>query len=164
MAPVTEQSQYGEYRFSVAAYIFRELWVARCRATIDSASMRAREICLKVIYRVQLLTLVTVPEKASTMHQGIILGTLGVTRHPVRRKKDRWCKWDKPSPGWFKVNIDGSERGGLITRGGVIRDHDGTWYGAGSNNLAEFVALRDGLKLCKEVLHFLGLLLRVIQS
>lgn len=36
-----------------------------------------------------------------------------------------WCKWDKPSPGWLKLNVDGSAKGGEITGVGIVRNHDG---------------------------------------
>lgn len=60
-----------------------------------------------------------------------------------------------PSPGWFKLSIDGSAIGDKITGGGVVRDHHGNfiggfsvYYGHGTNNLAQFLALRDGLFMC----------------
>lgn len=58
MAPFKSSSQYGICRLGVAAYVLREIWVSRCRATLDGTSMRARDICLKVMYRTQILTLV----------------------------------------------------------------------------------------------------------
>lgn len=103
-----------------------------------------------------MLTLLTAPKRVSSTQQCIVLGTLEFSKHLVCKKKGRWYKWDNPPPGWFKLNIDGSARGDLITKGGVIRDHDGKFvagfsncYGQGSNNVEEFLALRDGLKLCK---------------
>lgn len=57
-----------------------------------------------------------------------------------------------PSKGWFKLNIDRSQY--IITCGGVIRDDCGnmlaafsTFYAMGSNNLAKFTVLRDGILL-----------------
>lgn len=86
------------------------------------------------------------------------MGTLEVLKHLVCKKKGRWYKWDNPPLGWFKLNIDGSARGDLITKEGVIRDHDSKFvaglsncYGQGSNNVTEFLALCDGLKLYKEL-------------
>lgn len=158
MAHLKAKSQYSVCRLGLVAYIFRELWVARSSATFEGKIMKAREVCLKVMYRVQLLKMVNIPKKSSSMAQGIVLNTLGISSLPVRKKNGRWVKWDKPSPGCFKVNIDGSERGGIITGGGIIRDHEGTivvgfskYYEQGSNNLAEFLALRDGLRLCKRL-------------
>lgn len=114
MAPFKPSSQYGICRLGVAVYVLREIWVSRCRATLDGTSMRARDICLKVMYRTQILTLVNKP-KAPSLQQAIVLSTIGISREPIRKKKGRWCKWDKPSPGWFKVDVDGSEHGGNIT-------------------------------------------------
>lgn len=65
-------------------------------------------------------------------------------------KKWLCCKWDKPSQGWFKLNVDGSAIDGVITGAGIFRDHQGgliggfsTCYGNGTNILAEILALRD---------------------
>lgn len=52
--------------------------------------------------------------------------------------------------------MDGSARGGLTTSGGVIRDNQGnfivgfsSFYGSGTNNFAEFLALNEVMLLCK---------------
>lgn len=52
MDPVTPTTQYGVVRLGVATYIFREILVARSRATFEGDSMSARAICLKVLSRV----------------------------------------------------------------------------------------------------------------
>lgn len=65
MAPVNATSQYGLCRVAVAAYILKEIWVARCHATFEESKMNASQICLKVISRVQLLSLVSLPNKPS---------------------------------------------------------------------------------------------------
>lgn len=63
---------------------------------------------------------------------------------------------DRPPLGWFKLNVDGYARGDENVGGGIIRNSEGAmvaafsyYYGAGSNNLAEFLALKDGILLCK---------------
>lgn len=56
--------------------------------------------------------------------------------------------------GWVKLNFDGSVQDGSITGGGVFRDEVGRFilgysifFGDGSNNRAEFLALAEGLLL-----------------
>ena len=62
--------------------------------------------------------------------------------------------WEKPEPGWFKLNTDGSSRGstGLTASGGLIRDEGGNWVigfcrkiGRTDSFAAKMWALRDGL-------------------
>ncbi|VVA35847.1 PREDICTED: ribonuclease [Prunus dulcis] len=61
-------------------------------------------------------------------------------------------KWHPPPTGWIKVNSDGSLLNSHASTGFVIRDSEGHVLIAGSNNIgensinvAECVALRDGL-------------------
>ncbi|XP_042964656.1 uncharacterized protein LOC122298876 [Carya illinoinensis] len=78
----------------------------------------------------------------------------------VKRKNFLLVKWMKPSPGWFKLNVDGSSLGnpGHMGAGGVIRDAKGNliWafakeLGYGLNNEAELSALYYGLLFCKDL-------------
>lgn len=145
-------------RIGVAAYVLREIWVARCRATYDDTPISVRDICLKVNQHVQLLNLIHSPKKPSKNIHLYMLETLGLDRKPPRIHRGLWCKWDKPSPGWFKLNVDGSAKGDAISGGGIIRDEDrhlvaafSHFYGNTSNNLTEFLALRDGMLLCKSL-------------
>lgn len=68
-----------------------------------------------------------------------------------------WIRWEKPSPGWVCLNIDGSALGnpGRAGCGGIIRNDRGDWLGGFSrcievttSFIAELWALRDGLNLC----------------
>lgn len=66
---------------------------------------------------------------------------------------------DQAELGSFKLNIDGSSKNGLIAGGGIIWDGNGvmvaafsTFYGEGTNNLAEFLALKEGLPICYEMM------------
>ncbi|KAK7815335.1 hypothetical protein CFP56_001738 [Quercus suber] len=37
------------------------------------------------------------------------------------------AKWDKPPPGWYKLNIDASIINGHAGASGLLRDSNGTW-------------------------------------
>ena len=63
---------------------------------------------------------------------------------------------EKPLLNWYKLNTDGASCGnpGRARGGGVIRDNAGNWIrgfaryiGYTTSKIAEFWALRDGLKL-----------------
>ncbi|XP_061993910.1 uncharacterized protein LOC133711840 [Rosa rugosa] len=67
--------------------------------------------------------------------------------------------WLKPSPGHFKLNVDGSRtHSGLIGAGGVIRDNDGNWTYGFMRNLgngevlkAEAWGLMTGLSIASHI-------------
>ena len=68
--------------------------------------------------------------------------------------------WEKPDPGWLKLNTDGSLSGsvGTTAGGGLIRDEFGNWVigfsrkiGRIDSFIAELWALRDGLQLCHQL-------------
>lgn len=125
--------QYCVGRIGVAAYIFLVIRVIRCRANFECERMSTRAICLKVIYRVQLLTMVHAPKRASFVIQSNTLNLIGVSQNPIQTKRGRWVKWDKPFLGWFKLNIAGSARAGIITGGGVVQNFEGEFIAGFSN-------------------------------
>lgn len=121
----------------------------------STALQRTHAICLTMFRRVQLIDLIYVPNRRSTIIQENILAIMGISRTQIRQKCGLWCKWERPSPGWFKLNIDGSALHGITIGGGILRDHGGKliggsshYYGEGTNKKAVFVALRDGLFFC----------------
>ncbi|CAN0857472.1 hypothetical protein LINGRAHAP2_LOCUS6758 [Linum grandiflorum] len=48
---------------------------------------------------------------------------------PKQMAAPRRFGWQKPQPGWIKINVDGSRNEGLNSAafGGVLRDKDGGW-------------------------------------
>ena len=73
------------------------------------------------------------------------------------RMRMKQVRWEKPQPGWVKLNTDGasglgSDRTGC---GGIIRDECRQWImgfsrriGVANSFIAELWGLRDGLQLC----------------
>lgn len=108
-------SQYDISRMAVVAHALHELWVGRCRATYDDNPMRARQICIRIIRKVQLMALVHLPKRPSTKLQYQQLELIGVTRKHVRFKKGGWFRWEAPGTHGYKFNIDGSARENNIT-------------------------------------------------
>lgn len=77
-----------------------------------------------------------------------------------RRTKINVVSWQKPSLGWFKLNVDDNSLGNLGESGasGVLRNEEGRLQFAfaastrmRSNNQAELLALLFGLHRCKEL-------------
>lgn len=119
--------------------------------------MKARAICLRIIFKIQLFSFITQPQRSCTLLQQHSLEIMGITDRWITKKKGLWCRWDRPPEGFYKLNVDGSSTVNGSTGGGIIRDHNGvsivafsTHYGMGTNNTAEFTALQEGLQLCRE--------------
>ena len=75
----------------------------------------------------------------------------------ARSRRVIQIRWEKPSLGWVRLNIDGSVLGnpGRAGCGGIIQNDRGEWLGGFSrcigittSFIAELWALRDGLSLC----------------
>lgn len=87
MAGILGTSQYGIARILCSAYIFREIWVARCGATYYEENMSVRSICSKVLNRIRILSLVVKPKKGSNLLQGSIIERLGIRKQPTLIKR-----------------------------------------------------------------------------
>nr|POF06238.1 putative ribonuclease h protein [Quercus suber] len=68
------------------------------------------------------------------------------------------AKWDKPPPGWYKLNTDASIINGHAGAGGLLSDSSGTWVQGFSKPLgiatvlvAELWALREGLRMARQL-------------
>lgn len=140
-------SQFDFIKAGIAAFAFWELWVFRWDATYDGRQMNGKRICMKVIARVQLLSLTFNPSKPSTNLQIHIMGIIGLQPKLIREKRGTWCRWERPLLS-CKLNIDGSARGDDITGGGVLRNTMGRviasfshYFGQGTITMAEFLAL-----------------------
>lgn len=96
-------------------------------------------------------------------HIDLVKGKHVINTSPIlpkaqpRMKNDGVCRWEKPTRGWMKVNIDGSydSRNGIGGIGLVMRDCTGRAFFASSRHLercnsaleAELQACREGLIL-----------------
>ena len=73
----------------------------------------------------------------------------------IRRKQ---TNWKPPITTQFKLNLDGTTRGGKVVVGSVLRDDDGEVLllysgniGRGKNNMFEAIALLWGLQVIKDM-------------
>ncbi|OVA09801.1 Ribonuclease H domain [Macleaya cordata] len=156
VAPVG--SQMGSLAIIAPIVIIWEIWSERNRRRHNEAHVsnyRTRFKVLKWIHDIN--TRIKVVRHSPSALQNI-LGTCGVSLTPVHRRKSKILRWSTPPPGYFILNTDGASADLLAAGGGVIRDNRGnivaafySFYGPGTNNLAESRALLDGLLLCRQI-------------
>lgn len=118
--------------------------------------MNARQICLNIIAKIQLHSFAYNALSKSTTLQKHALDILGIDTTRITSKPGRWLRWERPPDGYYKLNVDRSAMTTIYYRGGIIRTHTrelvsafSSSYGQGSNNQAEFLALHEGLRLCR---------------
>ncbi|KAF5202660.1 hypothetical protein FRX31_007753 [Thalictrum thalictroides] len=95
------------------------------------------------------------PKVRSRLGFNSIALQLGITYINLPPSSPVIVYWSRPPTGYVVLNSDGSSIDGEAAGGGVIRNSEGglinnyfSFYGRGSNNLAESCALLDGLQLC----------------
>lgn len=61
--------------------------------------------------------------------------------------------WEKPSPGWIKVNTDGSVCGNpeVVSYGRVLRNEDGQWVGGFGANSGVIAITHVGSNECVRI-------------
>ena len=81
---------------------------------------------------------------------------LASTPRRTQVKLPRNIRWHVPPNPFIKINTDGSGLGnpGIAGAGGIFQDHLGQWIsgfslhvGLATNNMAELVAVRQGLAM-----------------
>lgn len=85
-------SQFDIFRMATAAHVLHEIWIARCRATYDDKLMHTTHICIHTIRKIQLISLVHLPQRPSTKLQYHQLKIMGVSGKHVRFKKEGWFR------------------------------------------------------------------------
>ncbi|OVA03985.1 Ribonuclease H domain [Macleaya cordata] len=156
IAPVG--SQLGSLASVLPLVIVWEIWSERNCRRHNAPPASIAFIRFKVLKWVHFINPLMKVDKHSPSSVHNILGRFGVPLTPVRRKPLMVLRWSAPPPGYFLLNTDGTSAGSLAAGGGVIRDNGGnivaafhSFYGPGTNNLAESRALLDGLLLCRQI-------------
>ncbi|XP_012837645.1 PREDICTED: uncharacterized protein LOC105958182 [Erythranthe guttata] len=149
-------SYYPMIQASVVCHTLREIWLARCKVVYDGGSMSIEAISRRVFHNIQHLGTVHAPRQPSTKIQRLRLEAAGFRLFHPPEKRGAWHKWEFPLTGCYKLNTDGSAKEDSCTGGGIIRDSGGniiadfsSYFGEGSNNVVEFLAVWHGLRLCK---------------
>ncbi|XP_012837647.1 PREDICTED: uncharacterized protein LOC105958184 [Erythranthe guttata] len=149
-------SYYTMIQASVVCHTLREIWLARCKVVYDGGCMSMEAISRRVFHNFQHLGTVHAPRQPSTKIQRLQLEAAGFRLFHPPEKRGAWHKWEFPLTGCYKLNTDGSAKEDSCTGGGIIRDSGGniiadfsSYFGEGSNNVVEFLAIWHGLRLCK---------------
>ncbi|KAF5195554.1 hypothetical protein FRX31_014857 [Thalictrum thalictroides] len=98
------------------------------------------------------------PSRRSSYKFSQVASLLGLTtKYPIL-KLPSIVYWTRPPDLYVALNVDGSAQTGQASGGGILRNNKAqhitnffTFYGTGSNNMAETRALLDGLTLCLEL-------------
>ncbi|XP_058103383.1 uncharacterized protein LOC131246940 [Magnolia sinica] len=142
-------------RILLLILILWELWCSRNGAVYDNSPLIIRRSVARVRWWANLVIGTD------------IMDTIGSTRgfSPFNSVVNQYhsasiqVKWRQPTPGWVKLNVDGSSLGnpGPSGGGGICRNDSSAFilgftvaYGVGSNNMAELFAIYDGMMLCLE--------------
>ncbi|XP_012848003.1 PREDICTED: uncharacterized protein LOC105967963 [Erythranthe guttata] len=154
----SDLSLYAMIRNSVVCHIFREIWNARCRVVYADGDMSSAEIIRKVYYHTQSMVALHRPRQFSTKIQSLRIQAAGLPVVQPPHKRGAWHKWEFPLAGKYTLNTDGSAKGGMSSGGGIIRDSRGnivaaysSFFGHGTNNSAEFLAIVYGLRMCRHM-------------
>ncbi|OVA03243.1 ZF-HD homeobox protein [Macleaya cordata] len=151
-------SQMGKLAILIPMAIIWEVWVERNRRKHDEQPSSRNTILYKVMQWVRNINPILRLCGQSPGRLQHILCICRLSPTPVRRKAPLVLRWSRPPVGFCILNTDGASSLQRAAGGGVIRDDRGillaafhSFYGSGSNNLAETRALLDGILLCHQL-------------
>lgn len=137
-----------------------EIWYMRNFIRHDEHKLNVNLVIAKSVHWIVEINGLLKPSKPLSFLGRRTLQCLPTPIIPVKINKPILVTWKHPAGNVLKLNIDGSSRGatGEVGCGGVIRDFKSKVIGAfsihlgqGSNNYAEFSALKFGLLLCYQL-------------
>ncbi|KAF5200963.1 hypothetical protein FRX31_009451 [Thalictrum thalictroides] len=139
--------------------ILWEIWKARCTRKFEDAHSKetnpSEYIIIKVRYWIRRLCQIYIPKKRSNDGFNRMANLLGIDTKNPPLKPPILIYWLKPPIGCIALNTDGASQDGKVVGGGVMKDLEGThlsnyfsFYGKGTNNLAETRDILDRLTYC----------------
>ncbi|XP_043714659.1 uncharacterized protein LOC122663014 [Telopea speciosissima] len=149
------------------SFIVWELWKERNNRKHGERALSASHIVEVICNWVREIPFLPPFRKLPNPRDSIVPQFFGITQKVAPSSSDPVFLW--PPFTAVKLNIDGACKGNSGEGGGgdIIRDNNGSvivafakYYGAGTNNIAEVRALRDGLRLCAN----LGLVGPIVNS
>ncbi|XP_042965908.1 uncharacterized protein LOC122299590 [Carya illinoinensis] len=153
-------TQKGTLLGIVPVIITWSLWVWRCKARMEGKMQNGDRLWGTIKAALAWVGLRLRTSKRFSDGDDKVLRNLGIPMKVGHNTSPCLVKWNKPSVGWAKLNVDGSSLGnpGQMGAGGIIRDDKGRMMWAyakemevGTNNEAELRALYYGLKYCKDL-------------
>ncbi|XP_058080640.1 uncharacterized protein LOC131228795 [Magnolia sinica] len=144
------------FRAIIPCFILWELWRARNSSKFDNSNPSLVSIILRTAGWVNWIVR-TWNLRARNLGISRDFSSLEISAHLRVFHATQVVHWKRPSPGWVKLNVDGSSRGnpGMAGSGGVYKGENGDLrfafsasYGMASNTWAELRAVHDGLTLC----------------
>ncbi|OVA11802.1 Ribonuclease H domain [Macleaya cordata] len=151
-------SQIGGLAILIPLVIIWETWLERNRRYHNERPTNMSSIRFKVLNWIRDINPKMKVVKSSPASLRNALSSWGVPLVQARTRPIKILRWSRPPPGYFILNSDGACADHIAVGGGVVRDNRGTvvasfhsFYGSGTNNLAESRALLDGLSLCRDI-------------
>ncbi|KAF5182656.1 hypothetical protein FRX31_027758 [Thalictrum thalictroides] len=140
--------------------ILWDIWKVRCSKKFEDTHSQqtnpSEYIIIKVRYWLRRLCQIYIPKRRSNDGFLRMASLLSIDTKNPPLKSPILIYWPKPPIGWVALNTDGASQDGEAVGGGVMRDHEGahlsnyfSYYGKGTNNLAETRAILDGLTYCE---------------
>ncbi|KAF5179844.1 hypothetical protein FRX31_030568 [Thalictrum thalictroides] len=136
------------------------LWKERCRRRFEENYVvkdgQAQQLILSIRYWIMKLGACFKPSSRSSTAFDFIAKRLAIQAKNPPLKQPTLVYWTRPRDDFLALNTDGAASEGLAAGGGILRDKYGnhllnffSFYGDGSNNVAESRAILDGILTCK---------------
>lgn len=127
----------------------------RCRIKYDEESIDETKLLRRIYNHLYEMNRIDHPKRPPTTIERIHLERLNIPVTRINGRKGMWLRWNKPEHQQFKLNTDGSRKGGVSAGGGIVRNRQGDFvcgftmpYGFDDVILAELQAVYDGIWLC----------------
>ncbi|XP_041009412.1 uncharacterized protein LOC121253465 [Juglans microcarpa x Juglans regia] len=153
-------SQVGLIVGLLPSIITWHLWRRICTARMEGSIQSISSVWLSIRSWMRLVSRDMKKVSKCSRHDLQILQILNILVLVPNRKFLKLVAWQKPAQGWFKLKTNGSSLGnpGSSGVGGIIRNERGhmvyafnSHIGFGSNNIAELLAILQGLKAYKDL-------------
>ncbi|KAF5197613.1 Ribonuclease h domain [Thalictrum thalictroides] len=142
--------------------ILWELWRERCRRRFEDnytvKISQGEHIIFRVRYWALRLSKFFIPSTRSSDSFSQVAMSLGILHNDPPVKPPILVYWTRPPDNWVALNTDGAACNNHAAGGGIVRDRHGvhlaiffTYYGNGTNNEAESMAILEGISLCKSL-------------
>lgn len=155
MNGISMRSQMGYTTLGILFYGLWEIWKHRCKLKFEGGAMDPRVVIHATTRHLHDMNIICTPKRRPTRWEEICLARINIPITACLVNRGTWVSWTRPSPGFVKLNTNGSRRGNGATGGGIVRDSKGELLLAFATKFshqdafqAELDAMVKGLKLC----------------